>query len=1152
MNTIFIRRKVDGSIKGPIAIDFAFEQLKQQQSFSAYQVSEDQSQWHEAQTFFQMYMQQILKETKRLSMSQKMSANRMGKYILKSELGRGGMGVVYLAYDPEFDRKCAIKVLLSSTNARANKRFMIEARAMARLQHKNIANIYDIQEHPKRYFAMEYVEGSTLKETLENKHITLNKKLQIFCQICDGVAYAHRNKIIHRDLKPINILLDKNNVPKILDFGIAKQVSNETEITKTGEIIGTPKYLAPEVIKGGKASFKSDLYSLAVIFYEILTGNSPFVGDSALEIMYAISIQTPPVPSEVNSKVPIELDLLCMKCLDKDPEHRLQSVAFLRKEIERFLNNKPILTKKFSYVYRAKKWVLRNPYQTVLGITLMAVCVILSFAWGYTEMMLGIAEEEHRQAHYELMDARFEAAENLIKNSNFYDAFHKLGEVYNDQQKFSQREYIHKANFLLKYSILPSLPQVRVYPKSEMHIHMSPLEMYFYSCVKNTLYLWKNVRAKTSLQINDCWWKIPVKNADVVILFTSDARYLVVYNKKYIEVFDTFHKKEIFSLHRQRNIGYVQIANNGKYIAYAHTNTSGTKEVILYEIESRKAHVVNKGGLRPQGVLFSSDSKWLLRLGVHENVGTKYEITIYNVRNHRYVTEVTYTSPRIKFSQNNDILYVNNRRIADLTKEIPRIIPPEKTALKHLETDKDYLVLENVRIYQQSGKIIYYDELSNTKTQFPLEMPEVQFDFSHSFLLGKSPKGVALWSTDSNQLCYYYRDEKQPHLSFIPRSNTFYVNSGDRVKVYELFGGVKNIDFLEKTVKSRDKTLRIQFGENKEQHVVVDSSNAALKQIKKQVKNKESLLFSTINIYNEHRALCNENFIAVLAKGSIIIYDRKTDKRFYFILPGSRFITAGIDEEQLYYIRRDHLGLLLGKISLQQLLVSSKSDIVGRERRLAQDGYTSSKLVFYKENIITNRRDSLVIFDKNLQKRSELKMMRFQDFTRHNDRIYLTRDSSIHVCQIQENELEKVKSYNLPASDMRQITISSGGDYIAIANRRGQHILLGQIKNDQIVHLKKIHGGNNRLLLFHPQRPILAIFDTDEITLYDCEKDYRCLYRKGLALGRIVTFDPQWEFLVTEMPQGLGVNLFPMKAKQENYQDFINTYKIPTQEIFDY
>lgn len=1169
MNKIFIRRKTDGSIRGPLEIDFAFEQLKQQQSFQAYQVSKDQAQWHEAQNFFQRYMQQILKETGRLSLSQKISANRVGKYLIKSELGRGGMGVVYLAYDPEFERKCAIKVLLNSENVRANKRFAIEARAMARFQHENIAKIYDIQEHPKRYFVMEYVEGCTLKDALENKHLSLKNKLHIFCQICDGVAYAHRNKIIHRDLKPVNILLDKNNVPKILDFGIAKQMSNETEITKTGEVIGTPKYLAPEVIRGAKASYKSDLYSLAVILYEILTGNSPFHGDSALEIMYAISTQSPPVPSEVDAKVPVELDLLCMKCLDKDPDYRLESVAFLRKEIERFLNNKPIVTRKFSYIYRTKKWIQRNPYQTILGIFLLAVSIIFYVALDFSSRRLRVAKVEHSKANrkYEeanqkyksaydkLTKARFDAVENLMEKSKFYDAFHQLGEVYDDQEDFSQKEYIKKANFLLEYSILPSLPQVHVYPKKTKNIlQISPQSVYFYTSDENSLYLWKKPAVDKIFDKKNCWFKIPLPEINVQKRFSYNAQYLAIHSERHIVVYDIKNKKKLFEVFAQKGVfALVEISANGKYIAYGKRLSSKKVQVTIVEIATQKARTIYKSVGAPWTLLFSPDSKWIAYTEVVEQQATEYKIVIYNIKSNLFAKESMLTTPNIKFSTDGSRMYVNNRSFADTTRHKPQIIPRSKKDLQHNDSDEDFLILENTRIYQEStGGIIHYDERSNTKTKFNLDIQQLKFDFSKTFLVAKGEKAVALWSTDSSKLCFYYRDEQQPTLGFVPQSHTFYMNQENSLRVYHLFDGLKSIDFLEQTSKLNEKILRIQFGKNKQQNLVVDNSNAMLETIKNQVKNKEGL-FSTLDIYNKHPAICKNNIIVLLSKGSLSIYDRKSNNRFFLILPGTRFITANMDEENLYYIRRDYLGFVMGKINTSQLLKSKVSDHVGREQRLKQDGYNRSRIVFYRENIIAHRRDSIVVFDKEMQQQKEIEVKNILDFTINRDRFYATAHNMLVTFQMENEKIvEMGREIFEDAFLMNQVVVSANGKYIAIANKRGKQILFAEMQEDKITSIKRIHHGNVHLLSFHPFKPILAIFDPAKITLYHCEEGYSCEYRKELALGRIATFDPKWETLITEVPHSMGVNLFPMKINYKDYQYFLDQHNIPVREIFNH
>jgi serine/threonine protein kinase len=235
---------------------------------------------------------------------------QIGHYKIVSELGAGGMGYVFLAIrdDGEFEQKVALKIIKQSINSNSGLRhFYLERRILAQLEHPNIARLIDggTTDDGLPYFVMEYVEGVPLTEYANEKNLNLDERLKLFREVCAAVGYAHRQLIVHRDLKPSNILVNRDGTPKLLDFGIAKIVKNE-EIsqTRTHAVAFTPEYASPEQIRGEKLSTATDIYSLGVILYELLTGTRPFYFDNKNmgEMIFTISRSEPTAPSRSIAK----------------------------------------------------------------------------------------------------------------------------------------------------------------------------------------------------------------------------------------------------------------------------------------------------------------------------------------------------------------------------------------------------------------------------------------------------------------------------------------------------------------------------------------------------------------------------------------------------------------------------------------------------------------------------------------------------------------------------------------------------------------------------------------------------------------------------------------------------------------------------------
>ncbi len=263
---------------------------------------------------------------------------KLGRYEIVAELGQGAMGTVYKARDPLLDRIVAIKTislnLPDEEVAEYEARFYQEAKAAGQLSHPNIVTIYDIGKSDQlAYMAMEYLEGQELRKMLAGSSpIPIERALNIAAQVADGLNYAHDRQVVHRDIKPGNVMVLNDGMIKITDFGIARMRNNEIK-TMTGMILGSPKYMSPEQVAGKRADPRSDLFSLGVVIYEMLTGTSPFVADNIHGVMYQTLNFNPPLPKSLNPELPEVINYIVAKVLAKSLDDRYQTAEDLANDL---------------------------------------------------------------------------------------------------------------------------------------------------------------------------------------------------------------------------------------------------------------------------------------------------------------------------------------------------------------------------------------------------------------------------------------------------------------------------------------------------------------------------------------------------------------------------------------------------------------------------------------------------------------------------------------------------------------------------------------------------------------------------------------------------------------------------------------------------
>ncbi|MEM8670077.1 MAG: bifunctional serine/threonine-protein kinase/formylglycine-generating enzyme family protein [Planctomycetota bacterium] len=299
-----------------------------------------------------------------------------GDYELLRQLATGGMGVVFKARQISLNRIVALKMILAGQLATEKdvNRFRSEAEAAAKLDHPGIVPVFESGEvSGQHYYSMGFVEGNSLGYQLHDGPLTPGDAAALLADICDAVAYAHSKGIIHRDLKPGNVLLDANGSPRVTDFGLAKHVESDSELTKTGQILGTPSYMPPEQALGDLDAIgpQSDVYSLGAILYCLITGRPPFQAARAIDTVVQVLEQEPVAPRVQNPSIPKDLNTICLKCLEKDSAKRYDSAESLAEDLRRWISGEPIHARPITQAEKVWKWCRRNP--RVAGLSTLAI-----------------------------------------------------------------------------------------------------------------------------------------------------------------------------------------------------------------------------------------------------------------------------------------------------------------------------------------------------------------------------------------------------------------------------------------------------------------------------------------------------------------------------------------------------------------------------------------------------------------------------------------------------------------------------------------------------------------------------------------------------------------------------------------------------------
>jgi len=508
-----------------------------------------------------------------------------GDYELLEEIGRGGMGVVYRARQRSLARVVAIKMMAFGPGSSPElvKRFRAEPVSAASLHHPNIVAIHEVGIHEdQHFFVMDYIEGQSLARLVGSQPLPAKRAAAYLKTVAEAVHYAHGRGILHRDLKPSNVLIDAQDQPHVVDFGLARQLEGDSELTVTGQVLGSPHYLPPEQAAGqrGRVSRRTDVYALGATLYHLLTGRPPFQAESLAQTLDLVLHAEPVAPHLLNPSVPRDLETICLKCLEKEPARRYPTAQALADELARFQAGEPIQARPPGPAGKAWRWCRRKPQ-----LASLAAVAALLFVLGFTAVLW-----QWRQAESERQRA---GAGELLARQNAYAA--DMNEV---QRALEDSDLGRALELLNRYG--PVGKSEMRNPKSEMDLRGWEWR-YFWS------------RCQSDERSNLCQYS----NSVSALAFSPDGKWLAVRREDgAVALWDALAKRPRTELpgHGWRRYKALAFAPRGNLLAWGNKDASGAPVVSFWDVSAQKEIAAFPHSAALVSVAFAPDAKAMATL----------------------------------------------------------------------------------------------------------------------------------------------------------------------------------------------------------------------------------------------------------------------------------------------------------------------------------------------------------------------------------------------------------------------------------------------------------------------------------------------------------------------------------------------------------